>query len=104
MDCDDVRQYRGDLGCGLHALDAATRGFWATKESCKCETARLIRSGNRLACSLLILMLVMGVYPGMFLKRSTESVKVVQQRLEAGPATGGSFAKNIARIRYQPGI
>jgi NADH-quinone oxidoreductase subunit M len=44
---------------------------------------------------LLILMLVMGVYPGMFLKRSTESVKVVQQRLEAGPATGGSFAKNV---------
>jgi len=44
---------------------------------------------------LLILMLVMGVYPGMFLTRSTESVKVVQRRLEAGPATGGSFAKNV---------
>jgi NADH-quinone oxidoreductase subunit M len=44
---------------------------------------------------LLILMLVMGVYPGMFLKRSTESVKVVQERLQVGSATGGSFAKNI---------
>ena len=50
-----------------------------------------------LLAPLLLLMLFMGVYPGLFLRRSAESVKIVQHRLESSQSGGSFAAENLQR-------
>ena len=58
------------------------------------ENAKLHDLNGRevgLLIPLLVLMLFMGVYPGVFLDRARASVEEVRSRV-AAPPTGGSFA------------